>query len=123
MAGPAMSADLVARLREEFLVDPSCSSGEAADRIEQLERDLGLEQVRAHLAAIPPEHPRWPDGTPVYIGQRVGWEVMRGADAWSSKVERLPDEYGQVVIRGVGGVRYEVPLRALVRLDPEGGEG
>lgn len=34
-----MSSDLVQRLREEFLVDPSCSSGEAADRIDRLEAE------------------------------------------------------------------------------------
>ena len=84
-------------------------------RIEQLERDLGLEQVRAHLAAIPPEHPRWPDGTPAYIGQRVRHQIASKpgtlTSAWTS-----PDGVLVRYSNHAGWFR----LDEMRRLDPEG---
>ena len=38
------------------------------------------------MSEIPAEHPRWPDGTPVYVGQRVEWRPEGQEEGGSGRV-------------------------------------
>lgn len=75
------------------------------------------------MSEIPTEHPRWPDGTPVYVGQRVEWQPEGQEEGGRGRVTAVGSS-DSIGVRGDGEnwfSSFRLDDLTLLR-SPEGGQ-